>query len=217
MSRNDEHLDRYLSGEASLDDLPEELRSEERVLQDLMGSVREEHRASPHLYEAVMQEIRSIPEPLWKRVFDWILRPRTFQLSPATGGLALAAMAAALILVSDRGPAPVPQGTDPQTTATQPDEGDQQVVTRFVFIAPTASSVRITGDFVDWSPEGISLKEERATGIWTVDVPLEPGVYQYGFVIDGVEWRPDPRALSNVDDGFGRENSVVIVSDENAA
>lgn len=217
MSRNDEHLDRYLSGDASLDDLPEELRAEERVLQDLMGSVRDDRGASPHLYEAVMQEIESMPEPLWKRAFDWIVRPRTFQLSPATGGLALAAMAAALILVSDRGPTSVPEGTDPQATASQPDEADPQVVTRFVFIAPEASSVRITGDFVDWSPDGIPLQEERATGIWTVDVPLEPGVYQYGFVIDGVEWRPDPRALSNVDDGFGRENSVVIVSDESAA
>jgi 1,4-alpha-glucan branching enzyme len=53
--------------------------------------------------------------------------------------------------------------------------------------------------------------------VWTIDVPLEPGVYQYAFVVDGAEWRPDPRAVSHVDDGFGRENSVVIVSRESAS
>lgn len=205
MSRNDDHLDRYLSGELSLDELPAELRSEERRLRDILATVREEPEVSPELYHAVMREIAATPAPAWRRALDWVLRPRTIRLSPATGGLALAALVAALVLVpfGDRTPGPA------ATTA-------EQVVTRFVFIAPQASSVQVTGDFVDWSPEGIALKEERATGIWTVDVPLEPGVYQYGFVVDGQEWRPDPRALSNVDDGFGRENSVVIVSDENA-
>lgn len=205
MSRNDEHLDRYLSGDLSLEELPAELRSEERLLRDLLETVRERRGASPELYHAVMREVAATPEPAWRRVLDWFLRPRTIRLSPATGGLALAALIATLLLL------PFDART-PETVAT----AAEQVVTRFVFIAPGASSVEITGDFVDWSPEGIALKEERATGVWTVDVPLEPGVYQYGFVVDGEEWRPDPRAVSNVDDGFGRENSVVIVSDQNA-
>lgn len=205
MSSNDEHLDRYLSGDLPLEELPADLRSEERRLRELLGTVRERHGASPELYHAVMREVAATPTPVWRRVLDWFLRPRTIRLSPATGGLALAALVAALLLVPLGGEDTGPAATD----ATQ-------VVTRFVFIAPEASSVQVTGDFVGWSPEGIALREERATGVWTVDVPLEPGVYQYGFVVDGEEWRPDPRAVSNVDDGFGRENSVVIVSDENA-
>lgn len=205
MSRNDDHLDRYLSGDLSLDDLPDELRAEEQRLRELLDVVREEPTVSPELYHAVMREVAATPSPLWKRALDWALRPRTIRLSPATGGLALAALVAALLLL--------PFGETPSEPQASTAE---QVVTRFVFIAPEASSVQITGDFVDWSPDGIPLHEERATGIWTVDVPLEPGVYQYSFVIDGQEWRPDPRAVSSVDDGFGRENSVVIVSDENA-
>jgi len=206
MNKHDEPLDRYLSGDATLEDLPEDVRAEERRLRDLLETVREEPRVSPRLYEAVMAEVAATPTSGWKRPLDWLLRPRTIRLSPAVGGLVVAGIAAAVLLVSQVG------STPDGDVAT----GDRGVVTRFVFIAPEASSVRVTGDFVDWRPEGIALEEERATGIWTVDVPLEPGVYQYAFVVDGVEWRPDPRAVSSVDDGFGRENSVVIVSDQNS-
>jgi 1,4-alpha-glucan branching enzyme len=86
-----------------------------------------------------------------------------------------------------------------------------QVVTRFVLIAPEASSVHLTGDFVSWSREGIALEDPRGTGIWTTDVQLPPGVYQYTFVVNGTQWVPDPRAVSQVDDGFGQTNSVLIV------
>jgi len=37
-------------------------------------------------------------------------------------------------------------------------------------------------------------------------VPLEAGVHDYAFVVDGEVWTPDPLATS-VDDGFGGENS----------
>lgn len=204
MNRNEE-LDRYLSGESSMEDLPKGLRSEERALRELLGTLREDVRAPSTLRGRVMREIEAIPTPLWRRVVDWCLRPRTIRLSPAAGGLAFAATAAILLLVTGVRP------TDDEVVA---DATRGDVVTRFVFIAPEASSVQMTGDFVDWSPEGITLVDERGTGIWTVDVPLEPGVYQYAFVVDGEEWRPDPRAVSQVDDGFGRENSVVIVSGE---
>lgn len=206
MNKHDEPLDRYLSGDTTLEDLPEDVRAEERRLRELLETVREEPRVSPRLYEAVMAEIAATPTSGWKRALDWLLRPRTIRLSPAVGGLVVAGIAAAVLLVSQVGSTP-----DGDVASD-----DQRVVTRFVFIAPEASSVQVTGDFVDWRPEGIALEEERATGIWTVDVPLEPGVYQYAFVVDGVEWRPDPRAVSSVDDGFGRENSVVIVSDQNS-
>ncbi len=90
------------------------------------------------------------------------------------------------------------------------------MVTRFVLVAPGASSVHLTGDFVAWSRDGIELEDTRGTGVWTADVSLEPGVYQYTFVIDGSRWVADPTAPSYVDDGFGQVNSVLIVPEGEA-
>jgi hypothetical protein len=43
------------------------------------------------------------------------------------------------------------------------------------------------------------------------EIALPPGLHHYVFVIDGAEWRPDPNAASQVDDGFGQRNSVLLV------
>jgi hypothetical protein len=187
-------------------------------LRDLMGELREDFRAPPELRRNVMERVREIPDPAWKRAFDWILKPRTIQVTPATAGLAFAGLALLFVLrpASDA-TAPVsvaPSGTEMvEAPAGETDES----VTRFVFVAPGASTVRMTGDFVGWDPNGVPLENQRGTGIWTVDVPLEPGVYQYTFIVDGTEWRPDPHAVSQVDDGFGQQNSVVIVSGNSEA
>lgn len=204
---DDRDFDSYLNEEIGQDDLPDALRREERELRELMGSLHVDIEASEVLRDNVMREIESVGAPFWRRVVDWCVRPRTIRLSPAAGGLALAASAAIAILFV---------GVLPTSDTGGVEVAGNEVVTRFVFIAPEASAVQVTGDFVDWSADGIALENERGTGVWTIDVPLEPGVYQYAFVVDGAEWRPDPRAVSHVDDGFGRENSVVIVSRESA-
>ncbi|MDX1492993.1 MAG: isoamylase early set domain-containing protein [Longimicrobiales bacterium] len=202
MTPSDDPLDRYLAGEGSLDDLPDPLRREEERLRELLEAVREEPAVPRSIYESVMAEVRASPEPRWRRLVAWMTRPQAIRFRPATVGAALLVLGTAFALVPRNDPAVVEDAPAART-----------VDTRFVFVAPNASSVRITGDFVDWDPEGIALTEERGTGVWTLDLTLEPGVYQYGFVVDGEEWRPDPRAVSYVDDGFGRENSVVIVSE----
>jgi hypothetical protein len=46
--------------------------------------------------------------------------------------------------------------------------------------------------------------------LWTVVVPLEPGIHTYSFVIDGKRWIADPNAPA-FDDGFGGTNSRVAV------
>lgn len=184
-------------------------------LRALMEGLREDHSAPPELRRNVMERVRAIPDPAWKRAMDWILRPRTFQVTPATAGLAFAGLALLLVLRPGSDPvAPVTTGATEQApvTAAATAAATDGSTTRFVFVAPGASSVRMTGDFVSWDPDGIVLQDQRGTGVWTVDVPLTPGVYQYTFIVDGREWRPDPHAVSQVDDGFGQQNSVVIVS-----
>ncbi|MEX2473246.1 MAG: hypothetical protein WEA34_13745 [Gemmatimonadota bacterium] len=184
-------------------------------LRAALGQLREDFRAPRELKTNVMNRVREIPDPAWKRAVDWLLRPRTVRMTPVTaGGLAFAGLALLFLVRGDPG-AVAPVATMPGDGAAVAADGQMPAadhVTRFVFVAPGASSVRMTGDFVAWDPEGVGLENQRGTGIWTVDVPLEPGVYQYTFIVDGTEWRPDPHAVSQVDDGFGQTNSVVIVS-----
>jgi len=84
------------------------------------------------------------------------------------------------------------------------------VATRFVFLAPQARTVVLTGDFVNWDPAGVPLANS-GNGIWTAEVLLEPGIHHYVFVVDGKQWQPDPNAAMQVDDGFGQRNSVIVV------
>lgn len=183
-------------------------RDEEERLAELLGELRDDVRAPAGFRASVMRAIQDVPATVspWQRVVDWWLTPRSVQVTPAWGALAAAAVVALVLLRPVAGPSVGQDGALTQAPAAQ-------AVTRFVLVAPGASSVHVTGDFLSWSREGIALEDPRGTGVWTADVPLQPGVYQYTFVIDGTEWVPDPRAVSQVDDGFGQVNSVVIVSD----
>lgn len=222
-------LERYLDGEISRAELPEALRLEEGRLEALMASVRVEESAPASLRESVMREILADPaasaaspatsalaspstSPAWKRAWEWFARPRTVSISPAYGGLALAA-ALALLFLLPNGQAPVEEGPAEGgiTAATTAETGTERVVTRFVLVAPQASSVSVTGAFAGWDPEGVALTNERGTGVWVAEVALPPGVHEYAFVVDGSEWRPDPYAATQVDDGFGRQNSLLMV------
>lgn len=72
-----------------------------------------------------------------------------------------------------------------------------------------AKSVCLSGDFNDWSPDSRCLEKKRDG--WQIEILLAPGRYRYGFLLDGKEWVPDPGALLNEEDGFGRKNSVLVV------
>lgn len=181
---------------------------EEARVRELLGTLREDVRAPAGLRAAVMRRIDVKPPSLAERALAWILRPRLVPISPAMGGLAVAALAGLLLLRST--PTQVVLPSEDVTPSTR-------VVTRFVLVAPGATSVHLTGDFVSWQREGIALENLRGTGIWTGDVALPPGVHEYTFVLDGSEWVPDPTAALHVQDGFGQVNSIVVVPEEGAA
>ncbi len=205
MNREHEDLSRYLNGELDLDQLPEELKPEARDFDRIVAALTSERVTAPEtLRERVMDRVRVLATSPWQRGWEWATTPKTVRLSPVTGALGLAAVLAFLVIARPfptRGPEPVPPAT---TTAG--------AVTRFVLVAPTAGSVAVTGDFVNWDPDGIPLKDRLGSGIWMTEVELSPGLHHYVFIIDGTEWRPDPNATSQVDDGFGQQNSVLLVA-----
>jgi 1,4-alpha-glucan branching enzyme len=86
-------------------------------------------------------------------------------------------------------------------------ESDNKLI-RFTF-AGEAGTVCLSGDFNDWSPDSSCLKKKGER--WEIQILLPPGRYIYGFLLDGKDWVPDPGALLQEADGFGRNNSVLFV------
>lgn len=88
-----------------------------------------------------------------------------------------------------------------QATATRVD---------FTLDRPDAQVVYLSGSFNEWSPRGLRLFRRRTNGLWARRVSLEPGRYQYKFVVDE-EWIHDPAARENVPNEYGTLNSIIDV------
>jgi 1,4-alpha-glucan branching enzyme len=94
-------------------------------------------------------------------------------------------------------------------TVPKASESEDGAVVTFVFIG-SHDSVCLSGDFNGWSAESNCL--ERKGDQWSVRLVLSPGTYRYGFVIDKRDWVCDPEALIQEDDGFGKKNSVLLIT-----
>ena len=75
--------------------------------------------------------------------------------------------------------------------------------------APKAEAVFVTGDFNRWRARDLRLRRDQ-TGSWKVQVWLQPGRYEYRFIVDG-EWQDDPHASFRVPNDFGSSNCVLEV------
>ncbi|MBI4499528.1 MAG: hypothetical protein HY700_00035 [Gemmatimonadetes bacterium] len=193
-------LSRYLDGELSKADLPEHLRQEAEAFERIIGSLDRGPAKLPRSVRgAVMERVRAIPAPWWRRAWTWFATPRPLRLSPLHGTLALAALIAVLLVAL-----PKPQA-GPQTST------GVRVATRFIYLEPNATRVSVTGEFANWDPAGIPMRR-GADGNWVAEIDLPPGLHHYVFVVDGTRWAPDPNASSQVDDGFGLKNSVLLVT-----
>ena len=98
--------------------------------------------------------------------------------------------------------------TKPALVAAPPAGGP--VLVRLVVLQPGARTVQAAGDFNGWNPDRTPLAQV-SNGAWMTTIPLEPGRYEYMFVVDGQQWIGDPFALEQSDDGFGSHNAVLEV------
>ncbi len=81
---------------------------------------------------------------------------------------------------------------------------------RFSYAAPSAKSVAIAGNFNHWKPDQDRLLGPDRKGIWTIVLPLQPGRYEYRFIVDGREWVLDP-SVPSMEDGLGDRNSLFVL------
>ena len=75
--------------------------------------------------------------------------------------------------------------------------------------APEARAVALVGTFNSWDPEARVLKRDKS-GVWKTWMMLEPGTYEYRFLVDG-RWRnaSDAEVVPNP---FGTHNNVQAVA-----
>jgi len=78
--------------------------------------------------------------------------------------------------------------------------------------ASQVKSIAVVGDFNDWDPDRNQLLDENGDGVWATTLKLEPGRYEYMFILDGQKWVPDPEAYRYVRDGFGNKNAVIEIN-----
>ena len=77
----------------------------------------------------------------------------------------------------------------------------------FEYFDPSATVVTLVGDFNKWDPKARPLKRD-AGRLWKVMVRLEPGSYQYKFVVNGERWEEDPLNPHRVLNKHGTYNSI---------
>lgn len=152
----------------------------------------------PAVLRRIGRRVEAAPPAARTGMAAWVGRPRASTWPWRPGYAVATALAAGAVLL----------------TATlwprvrEERRADQLVLTRFVLAAPEAGAVALAGDFTDWRPAYAMTRS--GPGMWTVVVPLAPGVHSYSFVIDGQRWVPDPMAPA-VEDGFGGVNSRLAV------
>ncbi|MFQ5796828.1 MAG: zf-HC2 domain-containing protein [Candidatus Bipolaricaulia bacterium] len=191
----------------------EACRNELEFLQDLQAAVTtmtEIPTVSPNLLERTADRIRErnrvVQEKFWKRWLaslgvdgDTVVVRLRVRTAIAIAGIALVFFGLGLFLgqqlLSDR-------------------SVEDQVATSkeilFAYHTPQAEAVYLVGSFNGWQVE-VTPMERGREGIWTVTVALEPGRYEYMFIVDG-EWVTDPNAPRTADSGFGVKNGIINVA-----
>jgi hypothetical protein len=185
----------------SLDEACERLTSRLRHL----GAVT----PGPDFTDRVMERIETAPKPIVIRTrirnaLLWLVRPRTLRVSPL-GGLAFA-FGLVLVLGMVFRIGQVEEIVAPQDLAP----------VNFVLEAPGAHEVAVIGSFNGWNAAGWGMRRDAATGRWFLSTALPPGSHEYVFLVDGVTPLPDAAAALSVNDGFGSQNSVLVVKSNDA-
>jgi glycosidase len=80
----------------------------------------------------------------------------------------------------------------------KPQEGEKQV--------------NLFGQFNSWDRQNLHMKDTNGDGVLEVEIPLDPGRYEYKFYVDGKEV-VDPANSNKVPNGMGDFNSLRIIEE----
>ena len=159
--------------------------TDERWLDDVVRRARAVPDLNPAAIEKLEQRLRTV-------------KPRAHAPRLSLVVVAVLAFAAGALTVQ--------LGSRKNTALPAPDA----LPVTFVLVSQEARNVTLAGDFNDWSQESTPMVQ-RTDGVWEVVLQLQPGRYNYAFVVNGEQWLADPQAPRSADEDFGTPNSVLVV------
>ncbi len=80
----------------------------------------------------------------------------------------------------------------------------------FEIEANVGSTVTIAGSFNDWDCSKKALADKSDCGLFKCTMLLEPGSYEYKFVVDGT-WTLDPGNPNFIPNDQGTLNSIITI------
>jgi anti-sigma factor RsiW len=183
------------------------LRKEFDDLSNTVGLLEQEGKMKPPLAftASVMRKLPRPADPFSARLKRFLFGSRVLRWNMAAALAIVLLTVVTAILMTKQLTHP-----DPGSLSAIAPPGEQTALVRLTFAAPAAQHVTVAGDFNKWRTDSHVMK--RQNGMWTIDLPLKPGMYTYMFIVDGEHWITDPRAESYREDGFGSQNAVMRVS-----
>jgi glycosidase len=77
---------------------------------------------------------------------------------------------------------------------------------------PTDKQINLFGQFNSWNRQNLPMTDKNGDRIYEIEIPLDPGRYEYKFYVDGKELI-DPDNPIKVPNGLGDYNSVRIIEE----
>jgi hypothetical protein len=216
MNKGNKNIHRLLDGDVPAEDkeaiirqIQDDpvLRKEFDDLSSAVGLIEQEGRLKPPLAftASVMGRLPRRADALPARVKRFLFGSRVLRWNMATAlAIVLLTVITATLMMKQL----THIGAGPGATSIP--SGEQVATVRLNLVAPAAHHVSVAGDFNKWRTDSHVMTREN--GMWTIEIPLKPGMYSYMFIVDGAHWVTDPHADSYRDDGFGYKNAVMRIS-----
>ena len=163
------------------------------------------------LTEKVLANLKPKKLALWERLWRRLRTPVSvtpLKLLPA-GVSVLAVFALAVTLFW-------PSPGERIVTERINEVTEQGLNTVMLFLdRPDATDVELIGSFNNWSQEGVRMVWDKDRGLWVGVLQLKRGSYEYAFRVNQKEIVADPKAILHREDGFGHQNSILIIGNGN--
>lgn len=186
-------------------------------IDQIAAELRRPVRLDARFDERVMEALNApdvIPlHPTRQATRTWMSRQWTLRVSPIGAFAAAAGLVGVIAFGSWQLSTQPPQIASSEVTELVPvaNTGEAAlVVHQFFYYQKGLDSITVVGEFNDWDASSTKLTQV-SPGVWSVSVPLRPGVYEYQFILNGKQRVADP-TMPQVTSEFGSPNSVVTVS-----